>query len=139
MKKSHIIGLVFIVVALGAIISTVYKADTYASFNEAREHPGREFHIIGELVSEMPVEENIVGTTLVLSFYLKDSQGNQCKVVYLGAKPQDFEKSDQVVLIGKFVDDEFLASSLLLKCPSKYSPDDLKPLDFETTVITGDQ
>ena len=56
MKKTHIAALIFVVIAIAAIITTVYDADTYASFAEAREHPGRQFHIIGELNPEKPVE-----------------------------------------------------------------------------------
>lgn len=136
MKKTHIIALVFIVVAIGAIISTVYNADTYASFEEARKHPGREYHIIGELLKDKAIEERVVGNSLLLTFYMTDNQGGESKVHYQGARPQDFEKSDQVVLIGKFEDDLFIATSLLLKCPSKYNPDDLQMGDttFSTTI-----
>ncbi len=49
MKKTQIVLLVFLVVAVCAIIGTVYNADTYSGFAEARENPGREFHIIGNL------------------------------------------------------------------------------------------
>lgn len=136
MKKTHIIALIFIVVAIGAIISTVYNADTYASFDEARKHPGREFHIIGELLKDKAIEERVVGNSLLLTFYMTDNHGGESKVHYQGARPQDFEKSDQVVLIGKFEDDLFIATSLLLKCPSKYNPDDLEMGDttFSTAI-----
>lgn len=137
MKRSHILGLIFIVVAVGAIISTVYNADTYSSFSQAMQQNGREVHIIGELVREVPVEERIIDNALVLHFTMKDNEGKAAQVMYFGAKPQDFEKSDQIVLVGKYVDDQFVASSLLLKCPSKYNPDDLNPTAFEETVITG--
>ncbi len=138
MKQSHIIAVIFVIVAIGAIISTVYNADTYSSFLEAREHPGREFHIIGELNKQKPIEEKVMDNTLAMTFYMIDNQGCESQVIYYGNKPQDFEKSDQVVLIGKYTDDRFIASSLLLKCPSKYNPDDLTPIDFETTEITSD-
>ncbi len=134
MKKTHIIALIFIVVAIGAIISTVYKADTYASFEEARKHPGREFHIIGELLKDRPIEERVVDNSLLLTFFMTDNQGGESKVHYLGALPQDFEKSDQVVLIGKFEEEQFIATSLLLKCPSKYNPDDL---EMEETTFSS--
>lgn len=136
MKKSHILAIIFIVVAIGAIVSTMYNADTYASFSEARLYPGKEFHIIGELQRHKPIEESVVAGSLVLSFHMKDNQGTEGQVVYFGNKPQDFEKSDQVVLIGRYEDDQFIASSLLLKCPSKYSPDDL-PTEFETTEVSS--
>lgn len=130
MKRTHLIGLVFIVVAIGAIISTVYKADTYASFADARMHSGREFHIIGDLLPNMPISETVVNNTLTLTFYMRDAQGETAEVLYFGAKPQDFELSDQVVLIGKYEGGRFVASSLLLKCPSKYRPDELVQTEY---------
>lgn len=131
MKKSHIIALLFMVVALGAIISTVYQADTYASFAQARQQPGRDFHIIGQLVREQPVEEKIVDNTLLMTFYMTDQEGEATQVHYLGAKPQDFEKSDQVVLVGRYHEETFVATSLLLKCPSKYDAEDLQMKETE--------
>jgi cytochrome c-type biogenesis protein CcmE len=49
-----------------------------------------------------------------------DSDGVESKVLYFGGKPQDFEKLDQIVLVGSYNHDNFVASQLLLKCPSKY-------------------
>jgi cytochrome c-type biogenesis protein CcmE len=136
MKRSHIIALLFIVVAIGAIVSTVYNAGTYSSFAEARQHPGREVHIIGELIREQPIEEALVEQTLVLRFFMRDSHGEESQVIYFGAKPQDFEKSDQVVLIGRYQEEGFIVSSLLLKCPSKYNPEDLQPEEFDTQTYS---
>jgi cytochrome c-type biogenesis protein CcmE len=132
MKKTHSAALLFIVIALAAIVATVYDADTYANFDEARKYPGRQFHIIGELVSDKPIEETIENNTLIFSFYLTDSAGEEARVIYFGGKPQDFEKLDQVVMVGKFEQETFVASQLLLKCPSKYNAD-----EFESTGIAS--
>lgn len=131
MKKTHLFGLIFIVIALGVIISTVYNADTYASFSDARLHPGREFHIIGTLNRSRPVIEKVEENALILSFYMNDRDGNESEVIYFGSKPTDFEQSDEVVLIGRFESDRFIASSLLLKCPSKYRPDDIGQTEYQ--------
>lgn len=125
MRKTHLFGLVFIAIAMGVIISTVYNADTYASFSDARLHPGKEFHIIGELNRGQPITEQVIDNTLLLSFYMIDREGEESEVIYFGAKPQDFEQSDEVVLIGRYESEQFIASSLLLKCPSKYKPDEI--------------
>ncbi len=130
MKRTHIFGLIFIVIAIGVIISTVYNADTYASFSEARLHPGREFHIIGELNRSMPIEERVQDNTLTLTFHLIDREGDEAEVLYFGQKPQDFEQSDEVVLIGRYEQERFVASSLLLKCPSKYKPDEIGQTEY---------
>ena len=44
------------------------------------------------------------------------------------SKPQDFEKSEQIVVIGKMEAGNFVASDILMKCPSKYntSSEDMK-------------
>jgi cytochrome c-type biogenesis protein CcmE len=132
MKKTHIAALIFVVIAIAAVITTVYDADTYSDFAQARQYPGRQFHIIGDLVQDMPIEERIENNVLIFSFFLKDRNGDQEKVLYLGGKPQDFEKLDQIVMIGRFEKDAFLASQLLLKCPSKYNAD-----EFESTGIAA--
>ena len=123
MKKTSIAALLFIVIALGAIISTLYKAETYSNFAAAKEHPGREVNIIGSLTPGREVSEEVVNNTLTLTFSLTDHLGNESQVTYFGPKPYDFDKSDQVVLIGRYEEDTFIASSLLLKCPSKYDPE----------------
>lgn len=130
MKRTHIIALVFIVIATGAIISTLYNADTYVTFAEAREHPGRQFHIIGELNSGKPISETVEDNTLILRFYMFDASGEESEVIYFGPKPQDFEQSDQVVLIGNYDSGQFIANSLLLKCPSKYKPDEIGQTEY---------
>ncbi len=129
MKRNQIIGLVFVVIAIGAIVSTVYNADTYASFADARAMPEREFHIIGELVPGKPVVEEVTDNTLTLRFHLDDGHGGIAEVLYFGGKPTDFERSDEVVLIGSYQEDIFVASSILLKCPSKYKPDGAGPTE----------
>ncbi|MFW5725118.1 MAG: cytochrome c maturation protein CcmE, partial [Bacteroidota bacterium] len=120
MKKTHIAALIFIVIAIAAILSTVYDADTYSNFDEARANPDRQFHIIGELNTEKPIGETIENNTLIFSFYMFDRKGDESKVIYFGPRPQDFEKLDQIVLVGRHKDDMIVASELLLKCPSKY-------------------
>lgn len=120
MKREHIAGLVFVAIAIGAIIGTVYNADTYASFARAMEHPGREFRIIGELRHDKPILEGVEENTLTLRFHMADNEGHVAEVLHFGPKPHDFERSDEVVLIGSYQGEQFVASRLLLKCPSKY-------------------
>ena len=43
----------------------------------------------------------------------------------LAAKPQDFELSEQIVLTGKMQGDVFMASDMLMKCPSKYKDEEI--------------
>ncbi len=128
MKKTHILALVFIAIAVAAVIGTVYEGETYASFTKAKENPGKKYHIIGELNADRPMEEKVESNTLYFSFYMFDDEKNESKVLYMGAKPQDFEKLEQIVLIGSYNGEVFAASDLLMKCPSKYNAD-----EFEST------
>ena len=58
--------------------------------------------------------------TLILKFNLKDDT-LVLPVVYKGVKPDTFEQGESVVAEGKLAPDgTFQASTLLVKCPSKY-------------------
>lgn len=121
MKKSHIIGIIIIAIAIGAIMSTVADSGTYASFSVASSHPSKEFHVVGLLDKEKEQSYDPKKNPDIFSFYLKDNEGLIKKVVLNKPKPQDFERSEQIVIIGKMSGDEFHASNVLLKCPSKYN------------------
>jgi cytochrome c-type biogenesis protein CcmE len=54
-------------------------------------------------------------------FSLIDNKGISKQVVLHKSKPQDFEKSEQIVLIGKMEGNDFHANDILMKCPSKYN------------------
>lgn len=56
----------------------------------------------------------------VFSFYMKDYNGKEIKVIYKGAIPNNFESSTSVVVTGKYKEGKFYASDILTKCPSKY-------------------
>jgi cytochrome c-type biogenesis protein CcmE len=60
------------------------------------------------------------------SFYMKDEEGVEKKVILKSAKPQDFEKSESIVLTGSMAGDEFVATDMLMKCPSKYKDEEIR-------------
>lgn len=130
MKKTHIFLLVFVVAAIGVIMSLFANTSTYTDFTAAVDNPGKEFHVIGKLVKDKPIVYDTKVDANKFTFYMTDQKGTERQVTYKGAKPQDFEKSEQVVVIGKIENDAFEASSLLLKCPSKYN-DEKKPDSFD--------
>ena len=129
MKTYHIVLIVIIVVAIGVIISTFTDTSTYTNFKEAGRYPGKEYHIIGKLIKDKPIVYDSKVNANQFSFFMSDDKGLEKKVIYAGSKPQDFEKSEQVVVMGKMDGETFMASSLLLKCPSKYN-DDKTPESF---------
>ena len=130
MKKTHIIGLILIAVAIGIIMITTGDASTYVGFDEAesisQQDPNQKVHVVGTLRKDAAGQ--IVGLNYNpaldanrLEFLVQDSLGRENQVIYAAPKPQDFEKSEQIVLIGKMKGDDFHANDILMKCPSKYS------------------
>jgi cytochrome c-type biogenesis protein CcmE len=136
MKKSHIIALGVIAVAIIMIISTVGDASTYSDFGAAQrlaeEGSSTSVHVVGELKKD--ADGNIEGMLYQPSvdpnkfeFVMIDSLQRESKVVYMKPKPQDMEKSEKVVVVGNMnlKENYFLAEQILLKCPSKYNNGDL--------------
>jgi cytochrome c-type biogenesis protein CcmE len=119
MKKTHIISFAVIAVAVGILISASKDVTTYANFSQASQS-GDRVKLIGQLVKDRPVEYNPEKDADFLSFWLRDDAGEVRLVELHAAKPQDFERSESIVLTGEMRDDRFAASEMLLKCPSKY-------------------
>ncbi len=124
MKRIHIILLILIVVSIGMLIYASDEVSTYGSFAEAKAS-GDAMKITGTLVKNKPIVYDPLKDPNYFSFYLKDNEDNVNKVIMYRAKPQDFELTEQVVLTGKFKEDGFYASEMLMKCPSKYKDEEL--------------
>jgi cytochrome c-type biogenesis protein CcmE len=120
LKKTHILGIIIIAVAIGAIISTVSDAATYANFEMAYANPGKQFQVVGQLNKERDIVYAPEQNANEFSFFMVDKTGIEQKVVFNGAKPQDFERSEQVVITGTLKGKDFHADKILMKCPSKY-------------------
>ena len=121
MKKIHILGIVIIAVCLGFILTGLTDSSTYVTFSEAQANPGKEFHVVGKLNREKETIYDPVANTNLFTFYMYDNKGMERKVKLYKNKPQDFERSEQIVLIGKMEGGEFHARDILTKCPSKYN------------------
>lgn len=121
MKKTHIIAIIIIACAIGAIMGTVADSSTYASFSIAAENPDDEFHVVGMLCREKEIIYDPVKDANLFTFYMKDNEGNERRVIFNGSKPQDFERSEQIVITGQAIGNEFKAEKILMKCPSKYT------------------
>ena len=125
MKKSSIFGLVIIAIALAVIISTYSSSSTYGSFTDAKQ-TSTTLQVVGHLNKHKALYYDATRDANYFSFFMSDNKGLECKVIFTGTKPQDFERSEQVVLTGKMVGSEFHASKILMKCPSKYTQDKLE-------------
>jgi cytochrome c-type biogenesis protein CcmE len=135
MKITHIFGIIVIVVAIAVIVSTTNDVSTYVTFKEATEMASSgkagKVHIVGTLkkdaaghITEMSYQPEIDPNHF--TFTLVDRNNEAKTVVYDNPKPQDFERSEQVVVIGSMQNGEFVASKILMKCPSKYQETELK-------------
>lgn len=129
MKKTHLLALVVIAVAIGILISTAGDASTYADFSEARkmalEGNNAKIHVVGKLKKD--TQGNIQGMSYdplkdpnYFEFVLIDTLKNEQKVILHSPKPQDFDRSEQVVIVGKMEGKDFACDKVILKCPSKY-------------------
>jgi len=125
MKRSSILGLVVIAVAIAVIISVTSKSSSYGTFTDAKKTTG-ELSVVGHLDKQKALYYDAARDANYFSFFVKDKKGEECKVVFIGTEPQDFEKSEQIVLTGQMVGNEFHASKILMKCPSKYKQEKIE-------------
>ncbi len=121
MKKLHIVGIIVIAVAIGVIFTSLQSNASYSDFSEASLNPDTEYHVVGKLNKTVPVEYDPKVNADECSFLMTDNKGVEKRVVLHKSVPQDMEKSEQIVLIGKMQAGEFHANEILMKCPSKYN------------------
>ena len=133
MKNSTILSLVFLIIIIIIIISTFGDASTYVSFTEARSMYSSgnlsKIHVVGKLNKNENKE--IIGINkgkdmLSFTFEMIDEKGNKENVFYGEPMPPDFLLSDQIVVIGSYGNSQFIADQILLKCPSKYTEENIK-------------
>jgi cytochrome c-type biogenesis protein CcmE len=119
--------LIVIAAAVGILITTADDASSYVSFTEAYQLASsgtkKDIHVVGELKKD--AQGSIIGIEegadkVSFSFIMVDDNGKEQKVSYKEPMPADFTKSEKVVVIGSYSGDTFIASKILLKCPSKY-------------------
>ena len=124
MKLTYLIPLLMVAVAAALIYNVgVDEVSPYASFGTAEES-GRRVKLVGTLVQDKPTVFDPVTDPNYFSFFLEDNEGIEREVVLLQGKPQDFEQSESIVLTGRMKGEQFIASDIQLKCPSKYKDEE---------------
>lgn len=127
MKKSSIVGIAVIGIAIAIIISTAGDASSYVTFGEAYELASNgsknKIHVVGQLKKD--AEGHVVGMNpsadkTSVSFMMVDDNGKEQAVFLNDPLPNDLIKSEKVVVVGAYRDNMFVADKVLLKCPSKY-------------------
>lgn len=119
MKNKYLFGGGIIVVFL-ALMSYLFT-QTNVSYEEDFSqivHSTKTVKATGEWVKAKNYQ--LDNQKKLFSFFLKDYNGNEMKVVYSGVMPNNFESSTSVVVTGKYQDGYFHATDILTKCPSKY-------------------
>jgi cytochrome c-type biogenesis protein CcmE len=135
MKISHIVLLVIIAIVIAVVVSMVGNTSKYVDFAEAQEIAANDkdakIHVVGQLKKDS--EGKIIGMVYdpavnanLTRFILIDDKGREEEVIYKEPKPTDIEKSEKVVVIGGFVNQQFVVDKVILKCPSKYEEKQLK-------------
>ncbi len=132
MKLKYIIALIVIAVSVTIIMSTAGDASSYLTFDEASElaqsGEDKSIHVVGTLKKDAQGE--VVGVEpsedkLTVSFVMVDENNREQQVYYNQPMPADLLRSEQVVVIGSYHDEHFVADDLLLKCPSKYQEEEI--------------
>lgn len=140
MKITHILGIIVIAIAIGIIVSTAGDASSYVNFKQAAElakdGDDKMIHIVGkapkdaqghvtDVVYNPQIDPNYFEFTLI------DNDNHSERVVYNSPKPQDFDRSEQIVVVGNMEGDHFKCNKILLKCPSKYQDGKLETTEHE--------
>jgi cytochrome c-type biogenesis protein CcmE len=112
-----------IVIAAALVFGAVSFVETnveYANFQTAM-NTHKKVQVKGEWLKEKP--SGFDQQKSQFEFYMRDDQGVEAKVVLDGARPNNFELADAIVVKGRYQDGYFHATDCLTKCPSKYEAD----------------
>jgi cytochrome c-type biogenesis protein CcmE len=140
MKITHIIGIIVIALAIGIIVSTAGDASVYLNFKQAHElakdGDAKQVHVVGKVQKDAQgrITDMLYNPAIDpnhFEFTLVDNANRAEKVVYSSPKPQDFDRSEQIVVIGAMQGDHFQCQKILLKCPSKYQDGKLETTEHE--------
>ena len=119
MKNKYIFGGFIIVLFLGIMAYLFTQSNIKYESNFANvKSTENTVKATGSWVKEKNYEMNREQNTF--SFIMKDESGNEMKVIYEGAMPNNFESATSVVVTGSYQNGYFHAKDILTKCPSKY-------------------
>jgi cytochrome c-type biogenesis protein CcmE len=127
MKKSHIVLVILAAAMIGVLVTTFSPSIscTKEVFEVAFENPGKEYMVSGKLDKTAAITYDPEVDASRTVFSMVDNQGRVERVTLDQAKPQGLEQSESIDLYGSVVDGEFIASKILMKCPSKYNENQL--------------
>jgi cytochrome c-type biogenesis protein CcmE len=118
MKPRYLIGgaiaLVFVIVAALSLDNSKIE---YTNLNYAQTS-GKRVQVKGAWVKDKGCTYNSSANTF--TFVMRDDNNAEVKVVHNGAKPNNFELAESIVVKGRVENGVMQADHILTKCPSKY-------------------
>lgn len=121
MSRLNIVVILMVAVLLGTLFSVFTANNESVVFARAFAEPGVEFKVSGTLDPEYPIIYDPLQEVGETRFHMRDKDGEVREVRLMEAKPTGLEQSESIDLNGKVIDGEFVATNMLMKCPSKYN------------------
>lgn len=123
MKTKYIIGFLAAAgISVAAISLAMASQQAYVTFDEAIAERGS-VQVKGTWVKDS--ETSYDAERNIFHFTMADEAARALPVEFHGAKPNNFEMAEEVVVGGRYESGRFVATSLLTKCPSKYEADSI--------------
>ncbi len=118
MKRSSIVLLAVVALLIGALLVTLQDASVYATFEMAKKQQPETVTVVATLDLEAPMDFDPKGS--ILTFQAIDKRAARYRALQ-SAQTHRFERSEEITLTGHFTDSAFIATEILMKCPSKYT------------------
>ncbi|MCF6092541.1 cytochrome c maturation protein CcmE [Microaerobacter geothermalis] len=113
-----VIGIIVALVTMGMSQASTYYLTVDEYLAKADKWNDRPVKVSGTIVGD---SVNWNPQTVELRFDMKSEEGQVIPVYYKGLKPDNFVDGWEAIVEGKMDDSgQFVASQLLIKCPSKY-------------------
>jgi len=126
-RRRYLVGGGILVMAVAALVAVSLGSSVnyYLTVSELLDG-GSEFHDsdvrVGGKIANDTIEWN--ADDLELKFTITEN-GRNLAVVYQGARPSGFQAGSRILVEGRYRSDMvFQAKALIMKCPSKYEPEE---------------
>jgi len=133
-KTKFIVGGVAIALAVAYLIftgiqsSSAYFLTIGELFAKGDAMVNRQVRVSG-MVDETTIDYN--HKDLILAFDVMGENGERLPVIFNGPKPDQMREGAEAIIEGKFDGNTFHASTLLLKCPSRYDESTVEEIQVE--------
>lgn len=118
MKSRYWIGAIISILFIGIGVYTLDSSKIEYGTIQSAKLSGRKMQIKGVWVKEKGSDYNTQSN--IFTFNMKDDNGQEIFITYEGARPNNFDIAESIVVKGKYDGEVFQAKEILTKCPSKY-------------------